>query len=118
MMTRAQIDSICAAHPGATPSEPGQIDSWKVGGKSFVHFGGTGTGTRISVKTPDADTAAMLIDMGVAVRSPSFPPAWVRLHLDELDPDEAAHRIAVSYDTIRRSLPASVRATLPDQETV
>ncbi|MEM7711000.1 MAG: hypothetical protein AAF264_09700 [Pseudomonadota bacterium] len=86
-MTRAQIDILCAAHPGATPSAPGQIDSRTIGVRSFVHFGGLGPGRRLSVKTPDSDTAAMPIDAG-----------------------EAAHRIAASHDAVHATLPGPAQA--------
>jgi predicted DNA-binding protein (MmcQ/YjbR family) len=111
-LSRSGIDSLCAALPGARPSNPGEYDSWKLAGRTFVAFGGRATGTRISVRTPDAATAAMLIDTGTAVRAPSFGPAWVRLPYETTDAAQAHHRIRVSYDTIRASLPQATREAL------
>ena len=115
-MTRAQFDTLCAAHPGATLSGPGELDAWKVGGKMFACFGHEETRAEntdaASVKCPDAETAAMLIDAGAAKRAAYFHRSWVSLDLAALDGDEAAHRIAVSYDTVRRGLPKKVREAL------
>lgn len=115
-MHRTDIDAICAAHPGATLSGPGELDAWKVGGKMFACFGHAedrATNTEhMSVKCPDADTAAMLIDAGVAQKAPYFHRSWVRMMLDGLDPDEARHRVAVSYDCIASKLPKKIREAL------
>ncbi|TFL19956.1 MmcQ/YjbR family DNA-binding protein [Jannaschia formosa] len=115
-MTRAEFDTLCAAHPGATLSGPGELDAWKVGGKMFACFGheetrAENTGT-VSLKCPDAETAAMLIEAGAATRAPYFHRSWVQLTLADLTGEEAAHRVAVSYDTIRASLPKKVREAL------
>jgi predicted DNA-binding protein (MmcQ/YjbR family) len=115
-MTRAEFDALCATHPGAVLSGPGELDAWKVGGKMFACFGhaevrAANTET-VAVKCPDVETAAMLIDAGAARKAPYFHRSWVQLDLGPLDPGEAAHRIAVSYDTIRRALPKSVREAL------
>jgi predicted DNA-binding protein (MmcQ/YjbR family) len=115
-MTREEFDALCAAHPGATLSGPGELDAWKVGGKMFACFGHVDQRAlnteHASVKCPDVETAAMLIDAGVARKAPYFHRSWVQLDLAALDPEEAAHRIAVSYDTIRKSLPKSAREAL------
>jgi len=115
-MTRAEFDTLCAAHPGATLSGQGELDAWKVGGKMFACFGHTEqreTNTEnASVKCPDAETATMLIDAGVAVKAPYFHRSWVQLGLPDLDSEEAKHRIAVSYDTILKSLPKKTREAL------
>ena len=115
-MTREEFDAFCASHPGATLSGAGELDAWKVGGKMFACFGhvdqrATNTETA-SVKCPDVETATMLIDAGVAERAPYFHRSWVQLSLDGLAADEAVHRIAVSYDTIRKSLPKKLREAL------
>ena len=115
-MTRQDFDALCAADPGAVLSGPGELDAWKVGGKMFACFGhveerADNTET-VSVKCPDAETATMLIDAGAAHKAPYFHRSWVQLDLPELDPEEAAHRVAVSYETIRRGLPKSVRGAL------
>lgn len=120
-MTRAEFDALCAAQPGATLSGPGELDAWKVGGKMFACFGHEEARATnvdaVSVKCPDVETAAMLIDAGIAARAPYAHRSWVSLALPDLDRDEAAHRVAVSYDTIRAGLTRAVRATLPPRET-
>jgi len=112
-MTRTEFDRLCHAHPGATLSGAGELDAWKVGGKMFACFGHVDTRPEntetASVKCPDVETATMLIEAGVAERAPYFHRSWVRLPLDKLDAEEAAHRIAVSYDTIRKGLTKAVR---------
>lgn len=115
-MTRGEFDSLCAAHPGATLSGPGELDAWKVGGKMFACFGHVDQRAAnidaASVKCPDVETAQMLIDAGAARKALYFHRSWVALDLAPLDPDEAAHRIAVSYDTVLRSLPRKIREAL------
>ncbi|QJF51699.1 MmcQ/YjbR family DNA-binding protein [Roseobacter ponti] len=112
-MTRMEFDTLCAERPGAVLSGPGELDAWKVGGKMFAFFGHeekrAANTDHVAVKCPDAETAAMLIDAGAAVKAPYFHRSWVQLDLPALAQDEARHRIAVSYDTIRRGLPRSVR---------
>lgn len=116
-MTRADVDTICAAFPGATEAHPPELVSWKVGGKMFACFGGDGDMNGVSVKTDSVDTAAMLIDAGAAVRAPYFHKSWVRLPFDTTDTDEAAHRLAVSYDLVRASLKKADRDALPPRES-
>jgi predicted DNA-binding protein (MmcQ/YjbR family) len=115
-MTRGEFDALCAAHPGAVLSGPGELDAWKVGSRMFACFGHVdrreANTEHASVKCPDVETAAMLIDAGAARKAPYFHRSWVQLDLARLEPGEAAHRIAVSYDTVRRSLPKSVREAL------
>ncbi|WP_425283637.1 MmcQ/YjbR family DNA-binding protein [Jannaschia faecimaris] len=111
-LERSDIDALCSALPSANPSGPGEFDSWKLAGRTFVAFGGPGGGNRVSVKCADKETAAMLIDAGVAVRSPSFGPDWVRLPYATTEVAEAEHRIRVSYDTIRANLPKATREAL------
>lgn len=115
-MTRADFDALCAAQSGAVLSGPGELDAWKVGGKMFACFGHVDTRAdnteHVSVKCSDVDTAIMLIDAGIARKAPYFHRSWVQLTLPTLDNDEAAHRVAVSYDTVRRGLPKSVREAL------
>lgn len=112
-ITRGEVDALCAKLPGATLALPPELVSWKVGGKMFVCFGGDGDMNGLSVKTQDAETAAMLIDAGPAIRAPYFHRSWVRLQFADADTSEAAHRIAVSYDIIRASLKKAVRDALP-----
>lgn len=115
-MTRTQFDSLCKTHPGATLSGPGELDAWKVGGKMFACFGHAdkrdANTDHVAVKCADAETAAMLIDAGTAHKAPYFHRSWVQLDLVSLRQDEARHRIAISYDTIRHGLPKSIREAL------
>jgi predicted DNA-binding protein (MmcQ/YjbR family) len=121
-VTRAEFDTLCAAHPGAVLSGPGELDAWKVGGKMFACFGGhddrAANTERAVVRVPDREIAEMLVEAGAAHWPPYFRGAWVGLSLAEVDRDEAAHRIAVSYDVIRRGLTKKVQATLPPREDV
>lgn len=120
-MTRAEFDRLCAELPGAVLSGPGELDAWKVGGKMFACFGHVDTRDRntetASVKCPDVETASMLIDAGAAAKAAYFHRSWVSLSLPDLEPDEARHRLAVSYDTIRASLKKADRDALPQRET-
>ncbi|NBC96734.1 MAG: MmcQ/YjbR family DNA-binding protein [Deinococcus-Thermus bacterium] len=111
-MDRASVNRICAAFPGAERSDPwgGGHDAWKVGGRMFACIGSEGRG--VAVKTPDIETAAMLIEVGVAERAPYFHRSWVLLPFGATDADEARHRLAVSYDLIRAKLPKRLRAEL------
>ena len=115
-ITRAQIDAICAALPGATAAHPPELTSWKVGGKMFACFGGDGVMDGVSIKCRDTDTAAMLIETGAAIRAPYFHTSWVRLPYSGTTLDDAHHRIAVSYDIIRASLPKAQRSALPPRK--
>ena len=79
-MSRAFVNQICAAHPGATAADPTtELDSWKVGGKMFACFGDRIDG--VCVKTDSIDTAAMLIETGAASRAPYFHKSWVLVSL-------------------------------------
>jgi predicted DNA-binding protein (MmcQ/YjbR family) len=119
-MTRGEFDALCAAHPGATLSGPGELDAWKVGGKMFACFGHAeerATNTEhVAVHCGDNEAAAMLIEAGVCHKAPYFRGAWARLWLEGLDPGEARHRIAVSYEAVRGKLPKRVRDALPKRE--
>ncbi|CAM4395195.1 MmcQ/YjbR family DNA-binding protein [Palleronia rufa] len=116
-MTRAEFDTLCAAHPGAVLSGPGELDAWKIGGKMFACFGHggarAGNDDHAVVRCPDIDMARMLIEVGAAGKPAYFRGAWVRLDLPSLDTDEAAHRIAQSYRTIRAGLTKKAQAALP-----
>lgn len=111
-VTREDVDAVCASLPGAVAAVPPELVSWKVGGKMFACFGGEADMQGVSVKTNHVDTAAMLIDAGAAVRAPYFHKSWVRLPFETTTPDEMRHRVIVSYDIIRKSLPKAVKATL------
>lgn len=116
-MNRAEFDNLCATHPGAVLSGPGELDAWKIGGKMFACFGHTDTRASNTdfavVRVTDTDMARMLIETGAAGKPAYFRGAWVRLDLPGLDPEEAAHRIAVSYSTIRAGLTKKAQAALP-----
>ena len=116
-VTRAEVDAICAGHPGAVFSGPGELDAWKVGGKMFACFGHTDTRAEnddhVVVRCADADMARMLIESKAAGKPAYFRGAWVRLDLPDLNPDEARHRVAVSYATIRAGLTKKAQAALP-----
>jgi len=117
-MTREDVDTICAALPGAELALPPELVSWKVGGKMFACLAGDeGQFQGVSVKTPDVETAGMLIDAGEAVRAPYFHKSWVRLPFEATDRGYAEHRINVSYDIIRKGLPKAVRTSLAERET-
>ncbi|MFA3915438.1 MmcQ/YjbR family DNA-binding protein [Ruegeria hyattellae] len=111
-MSRDSVNRICAALPGAEVSDPwgGGHDAWKVGGKMFACIGTANDG--VSVKTPDIETAQMLIDAGVGVRAPYFHRSWIRLGWDSSE-DETRHRIEVSYDLVRAGLTKKLQASLP-----
>lgn len=111
-MTRQIVNTICAPLPGAELSDPwgGGHDAWKIGGKMFACIGTADDG--VSVKTPDIDTAQMLIEAGVAEKAPYFHRSWVRLPWGS-DPAELRHRLLCSYDIMRASLTKKVQAGLP-----
>ena len=109
-MTRDEINALCSTHPGAVASDPStELDSWKVGGKMFVCFGDRIDG--FCTKTDSIETAQMLIDAGAATKAPYFHKSWVLVSFD-VDPDEAAHRIATSYEIVVKGLPKKVQAGL------
>ncbi|MBO9435991.1 MmcQ/YjbR family DNA-binding protein [Ruegeria sp. R13_0] len=113
-MSRDFVNSICRDLPGAEWSDPwgGGHDAWKVGDKMFACIGTANDG--VSVKTPDIETAQMLIDAGVGVKAPYFHRSWVRLPFDA-DEDEMRYRLVASYDLVRASLTKKVQATLPQR---
>ncbi|MBR9842142.1 MAG: MmcQ/YjbR family DNA-binding protein, partial [Rhodobacteraceae bacterium] len=113
-MSRQTVNALCAALPGAECSEPfgPGHDVWKVGGKIFAAISAQNTG--VSLKTPDVDTAQMLIDAGIGTRAPYFHRSWIHLPLDA-NPDEMRHRIETAYTIIRASLTKKAQAALPPQ---
>ncbi len=112
-MTRARVNAVSAALPGATWSDPwgGGHDAWKIGGKLFAVVGVV-EGHGVNVKCPDTDTAALLIDMGRALRAPYFHASWVRIPFGLVPEDEMADRIRISYGVIRASLTRKVQSGL------
>ena len=109
---RKKVDGICAGFPGAEKSDPwgGGHDAWKVGGKMFACIGSMTPG--ISVKTPDIETAEMLIEAGVGVKAPYFHKSWILLP-EDCAPEELKHRLEVSYDIVRAGLTKKAQAALP-----
>lgn len=111
-MTRDDVNAICKVLPGADWSDPwgGGHDAWKVGGKMFACIGMANDG--VSVKTPDIETAQMLIDAGLAEKARYFHRSWVRVRWEGAEPDEMRHRLHTSYDLVRSGLTKKVQATL------
>ncbi|MBT8408230.1 MAG: MmcQ/YjbR family DNA-binding protein, partial [Alphaproteobacteria bacterium] len=105
----------CAPLPGAEKSDPwgGGHDAWKVGGKMFACIGAMQPG--VAVKTPDIETAEMLIDAGVGQKAPYFHKSWVLLPEDAA-PDELHHRLVTSYDIVRSGLTKKAQAALPPRQ--
>ncbi|MGD1884498.1 MAG: MmcQ/YjbR family DNA-binding protein [Paracoccaceae bacterium] len=112
-MTRDDVNEICKVLPGAEWSDPwgGGHDAWKVGGKMFACIGMANNG--VSVKTPDVETATMLIEAGVAEKAPYFHRSWVRVKWESAETEEMTHRLVTSYDIVRASLTKKLQATLP-----
>ena len=116
-VTRDQVDTICASFPGAELALPPELVSWKVGGKMFACFGSLEAEIAVSVKTDSIETARMLIETTPAFKAPYFHASWVRLRFEDTDPDEARHRLTVSYDLVRKSLKKAVRDALQERGT-
>ena len=113
VMTRDDINAICKTLPGAELTDPwgGGHDAWKVGGKMFASIGVLGDG--VSVKTPDVETATLLIELGRAEKAPYFHRSWVRVQWIGADPAEITDRLTQSYDIVRSGLTKKFQATLP-----
>jgi predicted DNA-binding protein (MmcQ/YjbR family) len=111
-MDRAFVNACCATFPGAEVSDPwgGGHDAWKVGGKMFACVGAVQAG--VAVKTPDAETAGLLIEMGRAERARYFHRSWVFLPWGIVPGDEVRERLLTSYRLVRGGLPKKVRAAL------
>lgn len=115
---RTSVNTICETLPGAELSDPwgGGHDAWKVGGKMFACIGAVEPG--VSVKTPDIETAAMLIEAGVGIKAPYFHRSWIRLQ-EDCDAGELKHRLVASYDIVRAGLTKKVQAALaPRKEDI
>lgn len=111
-MDREAVNAYCATLPGAEVSDPwgGGHDAWKVGGKMFACIGAVTHG--VSVKTPDIETAELIIDAGWAERAPYFHKSWILLPFGQTDEGEVRDRILTSYKIIRSGLPKKVQNTL------
>lgn len=112
-MDRETVNRLCAAMPGAEQSDPwgGGHDAWKIGGKMFACIGTEGRG--VSVKTPDIETASMLIEVGAAERAPYFHRSWVLVPFETGDEDGLLHRLQTSYGIVRSGLSKKAQAALP-----
>ena len=67
-------------------------------------------GDRLTVKAPDAEIRAMLIDVGVAEAHSHLPRGnWMVLLLDKLEQADVLERLSASYSLIFPSLPKRVR---------
>ncbi len=110
-MSRDRVNAMCARFAGAERSDPwgGGHDAWKVGGKMFACIGAVTAG--VSVKTPDVETAQLLIDHGHAERAPYFHRSWVLVDWDT-DDEELEHRLRTSYELVKAKLPRKVQAAL------
>ncbi len=111
-MDRENVNAVCKALPGAEWSDPwgGGHDAWKVGEKMFACIGVSNDG--VSVKTPDIETASLLIEMGRAERAPYFHKSWVRIPWNHVEEDEFRERILTSYKIVRSGLTKKLQATL------
>lgn len=114
-MTRKIVNDICKPLPGAEVSDPwgGGHDAWKIGGKMFASIGTMDDG--VSVKTPDIETATLLIDAGVGQKARYFHRSWVHLPWGT-DIAELRHRLFVSYDIVRSGLTKKLQASLPPRD--
>lgn len=112
-MTRALVNAHAACLPFATHSDPwgGGHDAWKVGGKLFAVVGAM-EDHGVAVKCDSIETAALLIEMGRALKAPYFHASWVRLPWGIVSDEEFRERITTSYRLIRASLPKKQQAAL------
>lgn len=111
-MDRAAVNAYCAKLPGAELSDPwgGGHDAWKIGGKMFACIGMANDG--VSVKTPDVETATLIIEAGRAERAPYFHKSWVRIPFGHVDDAEFGDRLRTSYSIVRRGLTKTFQKTL------
>ena len=111
-MDRSFVNAVCEALPGAEWSDPwgGGHDAWKVGGKMFACIGAVQDG--VSVKTPDVETAGLLIEMGRAVRAPYFHRSWVHVPWGSVPEEEMRARLVTSYRIVRGGLTRKAQAAL------
>jgi predicted DNA-binding protein (MmcQ/YjbR family) len=110
-MSRAVINKICRAFPGAEVSDPwgGGHDAWKVGGKMFACIGAEAPG--VSVKTDSIETAEMLIAAGVGAKAKYFHRSWLYLPFGT-PKEELRHRLTQSYLIVRAGLTKKAQAAL------
>ena len=110
MQDQSFANGLCARHPSGERTQPfgPETDVWKVGGKIYAVTGGAGT----AVKTEGVETAALVIEMGRAVKAPYFHASWMQVPHGRVPDEELAERIATSYALIRASLPKKLQAAL------
>lgn len=110
MQDRTAVNRICAGFPGAEVSQSfgPEHDCWKVGARLFAVTGTGGT----AVKTDSVETAALVIEMGRAIRAPYFHASWIMLPHGQVPDAELAERIATSYQLIRKGLPKKLQRML------
>lgn len=109
------VTATCARLPGARLEHPfgPEVDVWKVGGKIFALSGDLG----VSLKAADRDSAAFLIDIGVAVPAPYLKRGswmmipWASLEGGTIAPEDLAARLEVSHATVCANLPKRLRPT-------
>ncbi len=119
----------CAALPGAVLEQPfgPQTDAWKVGGKIFALVADRG----VSLKAGDRETAAFMIEIGVARPAPYLKRGdWMQVAWagiagpaggaddpgeGQLAEDDLADRLGISYRAVRAKLTRAVQAGLPDR---
>jgi predicted DNA-binding protein (MmcQ/YjbR family) len=111
-MSLETVNHFCATLPGAELTDPwgDGHHAWKVGGKMFASVGVLNVG--VSVKCADVETAALLIEMGRAVKAPYFHRSWVQIGWGQVDDEELRERLATSHGLILSKLPKKVQAEL------
>ena len=102
--------AFVAGLPGTSLVEQWGSRVAKVGGKVFALVGAADLG--VSVKCLDRESAALLIDLGLAERAPYLHASWVRIPWGRMDEAELADRLDASYRLIRGKLPRKVQAAL------
>ncbi|MEP3297027.1 MAG: MmcQ/YjbR family DNA-binding protein, partial [Pseudoruegeria sp.] len=66
----------------------------------------------VSVKTPDIETAQMLIEMERAIKAPYFHRSWIHVPWNTIPDDELRDRLKISYSIIRSGLTKKIQARL------
>ena len=110
-MTRDEIDSHCKSLPGAEMVVQWEgCHVWKVGGKVFAIS--VPDQERITFKCDHPDTAAFLIEIGVATIAPHLPRGgWVAMAYATEAADLVA-RVSTSYKTVFAALPKARQAEI------
>jgi predicted DNA-binding protein (MmcQ/YjbR family) len=116
-MSYANANKTAEACAGAWLDHPfgDGLNVWKVGDKIFAFIGDRQDAKMngITLKCADADTAAMLIDVGRAKPAPYLKRGgWILIPNGTMDTGEISERICTSYQTVRASLPKKIQTTL------